>query len=125
MEKRKFLIVEKNLLKAIELERQLIELGGESIGIATDYLTTMLLINDVSPEVVYINPNLTLEAEGLGVAKEIEKKVKCEIFIFTSALSKTLKERFVIAYQYCFIDEAIELNLISSLKGGVGSDACS
>ncbi|MFT6717570.1 MAG: hypothetical protein ACJA0Q_002227 [Saprospiraceae bacterium] len=124
MEKKKFLIVEKNLIKAMAMEKDLIALGLESIGIATDYLTSMILIKDTAPDVVYLNPNLTLEAEGLGVAIEIEMRVKCKIFVFTSGLSEILKERFIAAHSYVFIDEMDPVCLSNTVIEEVNCDKC-
>ncbi|MFT6745771.1 MAG: two-component SAPR family response regulator [Glaciecola sp.] len=125
---RKFLIVEKNLIKAMRMEKMLKDSGAESIGIATDYVTSMLLIKDQTPDVVFINPNLTLEGEGLGVANEIQLVAECDIFIFTAELSDVLKERFLVAHSYVFVmetdDECLKSALVndqtssSFVKGG-------
>jgi hypothetical protein len=121
MSKRKFLIVEKNLVKAMSLEKKLQNTGAESIGIATDYVTSMLLIKDVVPDVVFISPNLTLEGEGLGVADEIKALISCDLFVFTDGLSDELKERFMSAHSYTFIKETDDECLIGALNGGISS----
>jgi hypothetical protein len=42
----------------------------------------MMLMKDKKADVVFINPNLTLEGEGLGIADEIKLKFDCEILFF-------------------------------------------
>lgn len=75
MSKKHFLIVERNLIRAMDLEKEFTTFGAESVGIATDYITSMLLMKDKKADVVFINPNLTLEGEGLGIADEIKLKL--------------------------------------------------
>jgi hypothetical protein len=115
MSNRKFLIVEKNLIKAMKLERKLKDSGAKTIGIATDYVTSMLLIKNQKPDVVFVNPNLTLEGEGLGVAKEIKLLIDCELYVFTDDLSDVLESRFRAATPYEFIQEMNDESLINAM----------
>ena len=117
MSKRKFLIVEKNLIKAMKLEQKLKNSGAQTIGIATDYFTAMLLIKNQTPDVVFVNPNLTLEGEGLGVAKEIKLLIDCELYVFTDELSDILEARFRAANPYEFIQEMNDESLINAMSG--------
>ena len=116
MTNRKFLIIEKNLIKAMRLKKVLKDAGSQTIGIATDYVTSMLLIKKQTPDVVFVNPNLTLEAEGLGVVKEIKSLIDCDFHIFKSDLSDVLRERFSSVISYPFIEESNDKCLIDAMQ---------
>ncbi len=77
----------------------------------------MLLMKEKKVDVLYINPNLSLEGEGLGIADEVKLKFDSEIFIFSADLDFGLKERFKVKYPYKFIDEKVEGNIKEALFG--------
>ena len=113
---RKFLIIEKNLIKAMRLEKVLKDAGAQTIGIATDYVTSMLLVKKQAPDVVFVNPNLTLEGEGLGIMNEIKSLIDCDFQVFKSDLSEVLKQRFSAVNPYPFIEESNDKCLVDAMQ---------
>ena len=77
----------------------------------------MLLLKEKKVDVVFINPNLTHEGEGLGIADEIILKFNCEIFIFSKYLEPRLKERFRAVSAHKFIDESLRSEVNEALFG--------
>jgi hypothetical protein len=114
---KKILIIEKNLIEAMSLERLFVKLGATSLGIATDYFTTMVLINDSTPDLVFVNPNLTLESEGLDVVHEVLKKITCKIYFFSSKISPELKNKISLLGDFESIDESSTAQLEVVLTG--------
>lgn len=91
--KRKVLILEKDLVKAMSYEKQISELEATVVGIATDYVTAMLLVKDHGPDVIFCNPNLTLDEEGLDVVSYVKEISDCEIHVFQDGLMESTKEK--------------------------------
>jgi len=114
---KKILIVEKNLIKAMSLEKVFIKLGATSIGIATDYFTSMVLIKDSTPDIVFVNPNLTLESEGLDVAHEISQIISCKFYFFKSKMVKELSYKNLLSVPFQLVDETSMSELGSTLSG--------
>lgn len=67
------LLIEKNLVNALEYEKLLKSFGFEVVGIGFDFMTSLLNYKDHQPDIIFCNPNLMLKGEGLEVVEFLNK----------------------------------------------------
>ena len=81
---RRVLIVEDEALIAMDLERRLMRLGYEVVGIADHEAQVMTLFEQTSPELILMDINLRRSIDGIEIAKRL-KRLRDVPIIFVTA----------------------------------------
>ena len=88
MEKRKILIVEDEVIIAMEMKSYLEKSGYKVVSISTNFVSAIKDFKKYLPDIVLIDINLSEEKTGIDVAEQINK-IKITPLIFITAYSST------------------------------------
>jgi len=83
----KILIVEDEVIVALEIERTIEKLGYESVGLATDYEGAVRKIREDRPDLMIIDIMLKGEKTGIDIAKEVGKDSERIPFIYLTSVT--------------------------------------
>ena len=87
------LIVEDEILLAMQLEYHIMEAGGEVVGSALTSKEALDLARDMKPELIFVDINLADGPTGLGVARALAASSR-HVVVFMTANAKRIPADF-------------------------------
>jgi len=89
----KAVIIEDELIVALDLELKLKSRGIMVVGIATDCTEAMSLVESNDINIVFCDININGDIDGIATAKKIQEKMNCHIIFISAFSSSTVLNR--------------------------------
>lgn len=119
--KDKILIVEDEVIIAMELESYLEKIGYEVLPIETSFESTINTFKQTLPDLILIDINLKRDKDGIAIAQEINK-IRPTPFIFITAFSDVNTIEKAVAHNPCSFlvkpinREELKINIMLALS---------
>jgi len=103
MSKTKILVVEDEIIVAKDIQNSLIKLGYEVPATASSFASAMEKIEDLRPNLVFLDIKLKGELDGINIAEEIKRNYNIPVIFLTSFVDKVTLDRAKITEPYGYL----------------------
>jgi PAS domain S-box-containing protein len=103
MSKIKILVVEDEIIVAKDIQNSLIKLGYDVPATASSFASAMEKIEDLRPNLVFLDIKLKGELDGINIAEEIKRNYHIPVIFLTSFVDKVTLDRAKITEPYGYL----------------------
>ncbi len=114
MENTKILVVDDEIIVAMEMKQQLESMGAEVVGIAATGIEAIEMALETEPDVILMDVLLKGNMDGIETSEKINSYIKTSIIYTTAYSDENILKRALLTEPYAYILKPLNLNEVKA-----------